>query len=396
MQDTSLAVRSDYVDERDMYKRSNFMISSKYKSTIFSNRIMAISLSRIQEAHESDDGYLTVTIKGRDIQKLFGTKGNSFFEQLSSTASQMTGHTIGWSNPETQSFEYIAAVTEAQYENGEFSISFHKKLKKYLTELSHSYTILNLKTMLNFKSTYSFRLFELLKSRCYNRKGTDQSNNLFRIEFDINELRLDLGVVNAELDSVKKVLNNKKGKPDYEKAVEVSPEKIYSRYKDFKARVLEVAVKEINALDTELHIDSYEPLKAGRGGKVYAIVFYVQVLDDKKGMKKQENSSDDNHEDILDDIRDLLDVKSRDARAIGEAANWDMDKITRNYEYSKTKDVEDIVGFMVKAVKEDWAANEKKPRRKTKAAQGANGFNNFKGRDYDYDELMQSVLKAAN
>ena len=387
MQTTSLPAKSEYYDERDSYKRSNFMISSKYKSSLLSNKIMALSLSRISTAQESDGGYLTVTIKGKEIQRVFGARGNSFFGNLSACASQMTGHSIGWSNPETQSFEYIAAVTEATYTNGEFSISFHKKLKKYLTELSHSYTILNLSTMLSFKSVYSFRMFELLKSRCYNRKGSDQNNDKFRVEFDLDELRLDLGIVNSELESVKKILNNAKGKPDYSKAVAVSPEKVHNRWKDMKARCIDPAVKEINMLDTELHIDSYEPLKAGRGGKVYSVVFYVTVLGDKKGKKQEIVDTDEiNKDDMIEDIIDLIGkIRVREARAIGDAAGWNMDRIKRNYEYSRGKSVDDIVGFMISAVKDDYASSSKKPR--TKVVDPG-----FKQREYNFEELAKEVM----
>ena len=390
-ENTSLQ-KKEYFDERDTYARSNFMISSKYKSTLFSNRLMAISLSRLGSAEESNDGYLTVRIKGRDIQNLFGVRGNGFFTQLSNTANSLTGHTIGWSNPETQEFEYIAAVTKSSYKDGEFSVVFHRDLKQYLVGLERNYTKFSLEVMLSFKSTYSFRLYELLRSRCYHRRGDDHNSNLFLLEFDLNELRLDLGVVNAELESVRKILNGSKGKPDWEKAVSSSPEHVLDNWKDFKRKVLTVGVNEINEKpQSGIHIDKYEPKKAGRGGKIYAVVFYVEVLNGKKDKKHDIIDVEENKDDLIDEIRDIITkIKSRDARAIGEAADWDLEKIERNYEYSKTKDVEDIVGFMIKAVKEDWASTEKQSRKKTK---GAKNFDNFNSREYNYDELMEEVLK---
>lgn len=361
-QNTSLAKKEDYYDEYDGYSRSNFMISSKYRSTLFSNRLMAISLSRLSTATESDDGYLTVTIKGRDIQKLFGVTGNSFFGHLSDTANNLTGHTIGWSNPVTQEFQYISVVTKATYKNGEFSIDFHKDIKDYLIDLTQNYTRFSLNVMMSFKSSYSFRLYELIKSRCYYRKGEERSNNLFRIEFDINELRLALGVVNAGLDNVKRILNNRKGKPDYAKAVEASPEKLFETWYDFRKNVIDTAVKEINRLQEEgkepgIYINNYEAKKAGRGGKVYAVVFYVEVIRNDKGVKSKQPVIDDNKDDILDEIFSIIEgIRTRDARAIGEAAKWDIDKIKRNYEYAKTKDIDNMVAYMIKAVKDDYAA----------------------------------------
>ena len=391
---TSVVRKEDFYDEYDGYSRSNFMISSKYRSTLFSNRLMVISLSRLSTATESDDGYLTVTIKGKDIQKMFGVTGNSFFGHLSDTANSMTGQTIGWSNPETQEFEYIAVVTKASYKNGEFSIDFHKDVKNYLVALTSNYTKFSLAVMLSFKSTYSFRLYELIKSRCYYKKGEERNNNRFRIEFDINELRLDLGVVNADLDNVRRILNKKKGKPDYAKAVQASPEKLFETWYDFRKYVIDVAIKEINGMhetgkEPGIYIHEYEAKKAGRGGKVYAVVFYVETIKKTK-QAKIIDIEDNDKDDLIDDIRDIIsNIRVKEARAIGDASGWNMDKIRRNFEYSKTKDVDDIVGFMIKAVKEDWASSIKQSRKKTKPSDGRE-FGDFKERNYDYDELLKS------
>lgn len=395
-QNSTSLVKSDFYDESSTYTRSNFMISSKYRSTLFSNKLMAISLSRLASAQESEEGYLTVKVKGKDIQTLCDAKNNhDFFPRLANTAQSMTGQTIGWQNPERQEFEYISVVTKASYQDGEFKIEFHKDLKKYLKDLTQNYTKFSLEVMLSFKSTYSFRLYELLKSRAFYRKGEERDNNLFRIEFDINELRIDLGVVNAELTEVKRILNKSKGKPDYAKAVAASPEKTFAAWSDFRRCVIQEAVAEINSKpETGLYIQNFEPKKAGRGGKVYAVVFYVEKLSDKKEKKKEVVDTQElSRDDMLDDIMDLITgIRNRQARAIGEAAGWDMDLIKRNYEYSQTKDVDDIVGFMIRAVKEDWASEKRSPRKKSSKAADTNGFNNFLSRDYDYEELMQTVL----
>ncbi|MCR5474854.1 MAG: replication initiation protein [Lachnospiraceae bacterium] len=388
---TDIVNISDYYDERNYYSRSNFMISSKYRSSLLSNRLMAVSLSRLSTAKESEEGYLTVTVKGRDIQELFGTKGNSFFEQLRDTAHGMTGQTIGWSNPVTKEFEYIAVVVNAQYKAGEFSIEFNKKIKDFLVDLTRNYSVFNLPVMLSLKSSYSFRMVELLRAKCFHRKGEVNTGNLFKIEFDINELRLDLGVVNAELAEVRKILNKSKGKPDYAKAVEASPEKLFESWYEFKRNVIDKSVKEINNTPgTGIHVDSYEPKKSGKGGKVYAVVFYVSLLTktEDKGITSVENRDNDK---ILDEIIDLIGIKAGQARSIGEAAGWDLEKVRRNYEYSLTKNVEDIVGFMIKAVKEDWASAAGGDRSRPRASKGRS-FSNFTERKYDYDKLANEVI----
>lgn len=388
---TSIVRIEDYHNENDEYVKSNFLISAKYRSSLFSNRIMAISLSRIGQAERSEDGYLTVRIKGREIKDILGNKGNDFFRQLSHVAAtELTGHTIGWSNPETQEFSYISAVTKAEYINGELSVVFHKDLQKYLIGLKQSFTVLSLECMLKWKSTITFRLYELLRSKCYHRKNDISANpNLYRIEFDINELRLNIGITNADLASVKKVLNLSKGTPDWEKACAASPEKCYERWCDFRV-ILQKAIKEINEHpECKIKINGMDTKKSGRGGKVYGVIFYVEKLTDKKDKPVIIDVEEMDYDDLSDQIREIVgDVRTREAKAIGEAAKWDIDKIKRNYEYSKTKNVEELVGFMIKAVKEDWASSVNKSNKKS------GRFRDFGERKYthdDYENMLKDV-----
>ncbi len=99
-------------------------------------------------------------------------------------------------------------------------------------------------------------------------------------------------------------------------------------------------------------------------------------------------AASENHDDMTDDIKDLIsDIRSREARAIGEAAGWDMGKIERNYEYSQGRDVDDIVAYMIKAVKEDYAKSPKKGRKKDTMHFG----NERKYSKEFYEEILDAV-----
>lgn len=192
----------------------------------------------------------------------------------------------------------------------------------------------------------------------YHRKNDyAPDNNLFRLQFDINELKLCLGIVNAELADVRKILNKSKGTPEiWAKAVEASPEKTYSTWYDFKRKVIDKATKEIsNNPECGVKIHDVTTLKSGKGGKVYAVVIFAEKLTIAGRKRMTVDVEDVDYDDMIDQIRDLIgDIRTKEAKAIGESGNWDMEKISRNYEYSKQKDVENIVGFMIKAVKEDF------------------------------------------
>lgn len=381
------------VQQNNMYATSNVLISSKYKSTLFSNRLMAISMAKIFDGKAEEDavGGLSLRIPGSEIQKKFGSSSHDFFNDLDKAANSMTGRSIGWSNPETREFEYTAVVTNAKFVNNVFTIEFNKNMTKYLKDLDSQYTMLQLPVMLSFKSVYTFRLYEILKSKSYTPKGSKNTENKYRIEMDLNELRLMLGVVNAELESVKKVLNNRKGNPDYEAAVNASPEKIFVQWYELKRNCIDVAVKEINKNpETGMHVD-YEAKKMGRGGKVYAVEFFVDLISKTSEDVAEEAAelNEYNEDDILEEIMMKLGIKLKEARSVAVAANWDLNIVMEKYEISKSQDIDNLVGWMIKAIKEDY----KMPSGKKSKKSVKTGFSNFEERDVDYNEIEDLFIK---
>lgn len=196
--------------DNDNYSKPNFLISAKYKSSLMANKVLAISLSRLQEAADSRDGVLVSDIKASEIKKLVGGNKGSFYKLLEKTAREMTGRTIGISDPESHMFAYTAVITQAVYAKGVFRIEYNRHLTKYLKEIKRNFTRLKLSVMLTFQNVYAFRLYEILKSEAYPRIFQQRGSNIYIKRFSIAELRFLLGVANAELNVVQNILNDKK------------------------------------------------------------------------------------------------------------------------------------------------------------------------------------------
>ena len=193
--------------EPNEFSKSNFLISSKYRSSLLENQIMAISLSRIQT-----DGILVYAeIKASELKKMLNITGGSFYAKLDKTANMMTGKTIGFTDPDNEEFEYHAVVTSAKYKRGTFRVEFNHNLKNMISDIKNNFTRLSLPILMQFKTVYGFRLYEVLKSRLY--KGD-------MIVIRLSELRFLLGVANAELENVKSILRGNKN-PDYDKALKL-------------------------------------------------------------------------------------------------------------------------------------------------------------------------------
>lgn len=155
--------------------------------------------------------------------------------------------------------------------SGKARIRLDDDLAKYLISLSEQFTQYELINTLPMKSQYSFRIYELMKSYAFARQKI----------FDLEDLK-------------KKLMAE-----------------VYNRYVDFRRKVLDVAMDEINRY-TDLEV-SYEPLKQGK--KVTEIMFFIKKRDsyekweannrgieDMTGMSRKERISGQmNLYDFMDD-----------------------------------------------------------------------------------------------
>lgn len=399
--------RVEAINEKSL-AMSNVLISSKYKATIQELKITYLALQKVQLGqYERLGENIYIKFRGRELQKAMGVKGNSFFERLVDTSEHMTGRTIGIVDPENKRFMFVPFVTLARYENGELTIRFAPEMEKYILNIEKNFTYLLRDTMMNFKKEYSFKLYEVLKSYSFYPKGYQlPKSGYFEIRIGLSELKLTMGIVNAELDAVKSVLSENKQAPNYDKAVAKSPERLYDNWGDFKKRVLDPAIKEIND-GTDIEV-SYDTERVGKGGRVNAIIFLVKdksyeaktnkdpVVLDKKDWTVNASISDEERfmrvMTAFDHISKICVLRYDEVTEILFAANYDIDYFDEKLEVMKQyidgKELKDFrpVDFMIKACKQNWKPST------TENFESKNDHG-FDERDYNFDELEKALLK---
>lgn len=127
--------------------------------------------------------------------------------------------------------------------NGIVKIRLDNDMKPFLLQLKQNFTQYELFWTLNFKSKYTIRLYELVKSIHYHELETYE-----RI-FDLDELQGMLGAEN------------------------------YKVYKDFRKRVLEPSINELNEYSDK--IISYEPIKESRSVKKIKLIISTKESIDR-------------------------------------------------------------------------------------------------------------------
>ena len=119
--------------------------------------------------------------------------------------------------------------------SGKITVRLDDDIQRYVIGLFDNFTQYELLSTLPMKSSYSFRIYELLKSYAWTKHHT----------FDIDDLKSKLAAIN------------------------------YVNFKDFRKYVLEIATKEIN-LYTDIEVN-WEPITKGR--KVIQVSFDIKQRD---------------------------------------------------------------------------------------------------------------------
>ncbi len=374
--DENVSTLSEVVSEgepflNDYFKKSNFLISAKYKSTLLENKILMLGLVSVKK---NEKGKLVSEMKASFLREMIqeGKKNGSFYDQLLATSLKMTDRKFIIQDED--GFDIFHLTPRAKYEKkvGVFKIFWEDELEKYLYMVQKNYTPFSIKMFMQFDSVFTFRLYEILKSKMYIPKFAEDSvavEGYYKIVMSLAELKLDMGAVDASEAKVQGVLFPAVGKkskdPDFEKAVSVANSKTYEKWQTFKDHCLEKAVKEINK-KTDIEV-TYEPLKSGRGAKVISVAFYVKK---KMAMveSKPKTGTIDEQFDIMEKIQDIIEekVSLKDINALATEASYDVGLVRRAYDYVKRipSEKESLVGYMIWAIRHNFPEPVKSKGRK--------------------------------
>jgi plasmid replication initiation protein len=243
--------------ETRLVVKDNALIDASFNLTLVEQRLMLLA---IVEAREIQD--LTpdtpIEIKASSYREQYNTDSSEAYKQLSEATKQLFNRQFSYID-KYKSDDAITVsrwLNEATYINnkGTVVIYLNRNVISMISRLEANFTKYLLEQVSDFKSQYSIRLYELLI------KYKDVGNSK---KYTIEEIRSLLGIGVNE----------------------------YKVLADFKKRVLDLAVKEINdKTDTTI---KYEQFKEGR--TISHILFKIG----KKLAKKKKDSKDQNTVDMF-------------------------------------------------------------------------------------------------
>lgn len=358
-------------EEKRLVVKSNYLIEASYRLTITEQKIVYMIISMIDKA---DVDFKDYEFRVADFMQFLGLKGQSAYTELKGITRLLRSRTftIKTDKQEIQT----GWVSDVIYKDGEGRIIFtiSKYLKPFLLQLKSYFTAMELDNLMQLKSRYSTRIYELLKQ--YQKIG-------YR-EFSIDEFRAVIGLQQDE----------------------------YKLYGHLKSRVIQSAQQELKE-KTDISFE-FEEIKTGR--KVTAIRFIIQSNGSAADIKQipgqihidevieahqkvsaaAELPSD--IEKVIELFRKYESITADEAETILGSSGGKFELIqkaidTTIYDVAKGKKVSSFFkytnGITRNLGKSEILAAAKPPKNEKTATEGSkkNRFNNFKGRDYSKEDI---------
>ncbi len=142
---------------RDYSRQSHLIVNSKYAMS--SNEINMV-LVLLAEIDKNDEDFKDYIFSKKELEKKTGKKWNS--KQLKETVDGLFEKPILIREDENR-WERFHWFSYFKYDNGTITCRFDKALKPYLIELKERFVISDIKHILPMKSSYSKRIYLLLK-----------------------------------------------------------------------------------------------------------------------------------------------------------------------------------------------------------------------------------------
>ena len=327
-------------------RQSNSLINASYRiASVGEGRLIRALIAQISP---SDEDFKLYRVSVADFARLFNITGESAYEQIKKASDELLDRKIfiengeGWLNTRW--------LSSARYKknSGHIELRFDINLKPYLLQLKGYFTQYQLENIVTFKSSYAIRLYELLKTEQFKAKHNGQ----FIKKFEYSEIRALMGMNETE----------------------------YAFFKDFRVRVIDPAVREINA-SSNLEIVQVDYPKTGR--KITHIVFHCEParqtrLDVDEPSPVLEAVA--KPREIPEDVRDLVAMGIDEGTAYKWRKKYGVKRLTRNLAYTRAmqkagKIRDSLTGFLARAIADNlgsaWEEEHKEKQERHKAHETA-------------------------
>lgn len=316
--------------EKAKVSKANRLMEARYKLSSSEQKLILLAISNLNSVNQKDFHIQKFNIL--DVAKVLGLKDEkSAYKDIRELVRGLRKKEIIINTPEKELITGWLSSIIFEKNSGEMTLKFSEDLKPYLLELNGAYKSYQLENVIQMKSAYAIRIYEMLKQWECKRTQT----------YKVEELRKRLTL-----------------------------EKRYTAFKDFEKRVLEPAKSEIND-HSDLWV-TYRKIKKGRN--IESIEFEIEpkygtVDTEAEDIKFYKRSADPRY-GYLDKIREKTGIEAKyinDVQlmecyeiAVKETTHPTIEidvyeYMRMNFEYTIQKAKNGVCAYFIKSLESDYA-----------------------------------------
>lgn len=304
--------------KKELIVKDNALINASYSLELTEQRIILLAILKARENKTPHNQELIVT--AQSYITAFNVHRNTAYKTLKTACDNLFTRQFTYQrynsngNIEQVRSRWVQSVIYAENESY-IKIKFTDEILPLVTMLEKHFTSYELQQVANLKSVHAIRLYELLI----------QYRTVGKVEINLSDLRLKLGINESE----------------------------YPRMDNFKNRVLDVGIQQINE-HSDISVN-YEQVKTGR-----------QITGFKFSFKQKASKATTAHQTQRDD-------KTGDLFSINNLSDAQLARIARNKQFmadynhlispqsNANNDINEWVNVMVAKMKTDIKLFSKKP-----------------------------------
>lgn len=319
------------MQEHYLVTQGNNLIEARQKKPL-TTREQKIILTMVSLIEPTDEDFKDYVISVKEFHEMLGLEGREHYTQLKKIVEDLMSKVVEIPS-DNGGWIMTHWVSRAEYVDGSgrIQLRFAPDLKPYLLQLKTAFTSYKLSNILSLKSSYSIRLYELMK----------KWQHLGEWTCSVKNLREKLGV---EKDK-------------------------YPRYGNFNARVLKTAIAELNK-KTDLSIEMKEIKKGRSVEKISFSIKYspekeIQVPHlEKKSESVKEPSTIDNLREKMNELAEGYQFDAAFFAQLHQGASliW-QDDAEQELEFliryvNEEKSVKNPLGFIKSKITSAWEIHE--------------------------------------
>lgn len=302
--------------KQELIVKDNALINASYSLELTEQRIILLAILKARENKTPHNQELIVT--AQSYITAFNVHRNTAYKTLKTACDNLFTRQFTYQrynsngNIEQVKTRWVQSVIYAENESY-IKIKFTDEILPLVTMLEKHFTSYELQQVASLKSVHAIRLYELLI----------QYRTVGKVEIDLSDLRLKLGIADGK----------------------------YPTMNNFKARVLDVGIKQINE-----HTDitaKYEQVKQGRTIIGFKFSFKQKAKTTTANQNKRDNTTIDFLTDNLTDKQ--LERIARNKQFISDYNHMITPQSNAN------NDMNEWVKVMVTKMKTDIKQFSKKP-----------------------------------